>query len=91
MFVQCEGLVVDTDITLADLKGTLDHFAKADDPLSRRDYLKSIGICRKESKEAKFWLRMIAAAEPTLREVARPIWREAKELNLIFGSIFRKK
>ncbi len=29
MFVQCEGLLVDTDITLADLKGTLDHFAKA--------------------------------------------------------------
>lgn len=29
MFVQCEGLVVDTNITLADLKGTLDHFAKA--------------------------------------------------------------
>lgn len=28
MFVQCEGLIVDTDITMADLKGTLDHFAK---------------------------------------------------------------
>ena len=29
MFVQCEGLVVDTDITLTDLKGTLEHFARA--------------------------------------------------------------
>jgi len=29
MFTQCEGLVVDTDITLADLKGTLDAFCKA--------------------------------------------------------------
>ncbi len=28
-FVQCEGLVVDRNITMADLKGTLDHFAKA--------------------------------------------------------------
>lgn len=28
-FVQCEGLVVDAGITLGDLKGTLDHFAKA--------------------------------------------------------------
>jgi phenylalanyl-tRNA synthetase alpha chain len=27
-FVQCEGLVIDRDITMADLKGTLDHFAK---------------------------------------------------------------
>lgn len=29
VFTQCEGLVVDTDITMADLKGTLDAFAKA--------------------------------------------------------------
>lgn len=28
MFHQCEGLVVDTDITFADLKGTLDLFAR---------------------------------------------------------------
>ncbi len=28
-FVQCEGLVIDRNITMADLKGTLDHFAKA--------------------------------------------------------------
>jgi phenylalanyl-tRNA synthetase alpha chain len=28
-FVQCEGLVVGENITLSDLKGTLDHFAKA--------------------------------------------------------------
>lgn len=67
------------------------NYCEADDPLSRKDYLKSIGICRKESKEAKFWLRMIATAEPNLKDVARPIWREAKELNLIFGSIHRKK
>ncbi len=28
-FVQCEGLLVDRDVTMADLRGTLDHFAKA--------------------------------------------------------------
>lgn len=67
------------------------NYCEADDPLSRKDYLKSIGICRKESKETKFWLRMIATAEPALKEPARPLWQEAKELNLIFGAIFRKK
>lgn len=67
------------------------NYCEADDPLSRKDYLKSIGICRKESKETKYWLRMIATAEPALREAARPLWQEAKELNLIFGAIFRKK
>lgn len=67
------------------------NYCEADDPLSRKDYLKSIGICRKESKETKYWLRMIATAEPVLKETARPLWQEAKELNLIFGAIFRKK
>ena len=67
------------------------NYCEVDDPLSRKDYLKSIGICRKESKETKFWLRMVVAAVPDLKGAARPLWREAKELNLIFGSIFRKK
>jgi hypothetical protein len=32
---------------------------------------------------------MVAAAEPSLKLPARPLWREAKELNLIFASIVR--
>ena len=67
------------------------NYCEADDPLSRRDYMKAIGICRKESKEAQFWLRMIASSEPVLKDAARPLWNEAKELNLIFGAIYRKK
>lgn len=67
------------------------NYCEADDPLSRKDYLKSIGICRKESKETKYWLRMIATSESSLQNDARRLWQEAKELNLIFGAIFRKK
>ena len=37
-----------------------------------------------------FFLRMVAAAEESLAAEARIIWREAKELNLIFGAIWRK-
>jgi hypothetical protein len=33
---------------------------------------------------------MIAASEPKLAEEARHLYREAKELHLIFASIFRK-
>jgi hypothetical protein len=39
---------------------------------------------------ALFFLRMVATAEPTLSDEARVLWREAKELNLIFGAIWRK-
>lgn len=68
------------------------NYCEADDPLSRKDYMKSIGIRRKVSKETKFWLRMVAVSVvPDLKTDAREVWREAKELNLIFGSIYRKK
>ena len=67
------------------------NFCEAADAVSRKDFKKSIGTCRKESKESMFFLRMIAAAEPTLAEPARVLWREAKELNLILGSIWRKE
>ena len=66
------------------------NYCEADDAVSGKDYKKSIGTCRKESKESMFFLRMIATAEESLTEEARTIWREAKELNLIFGSIWRK-
>jgi hypothetical protein len=51
---------------------------------------KSIGTCRKESKETMLFLQLIAAAEESLAPEARRLWREAKELNLIFGAIWRK-
>lgn len=56
----------------------------------RFDFRHKIGICRKESRETKHWLRMVVAAVEELADDARPLWREAKELNLIFGSIRRK-
>ena len=34
--------------------------------------------------------RLVAKAEPTLTPESRILWREAKELNLIFGAIWRK-
>ncbi len=66
------------------------NYCEADDSVSVRDFKKSIGICRKESKESMLFLRLIATAEEGLAPEARKLWREAKELNLIFGSMWRK-
>ena len=63
------------------------NYGEANDAESKKDFRHKIGICRKESKESKYWLRMIAVAEPTLRDEAAGLWQEAKELNLIFGSL----
>lgn len=67
------------------------NYCEADDAVSGKDYRNKIGTCRKESKETMFFLRMIAVAEDSLAAEARVLWREAKELNLIFGSIWRKR
>ena len=63
---------------------------EADCAESKKDFEHKIGICKKESKEAKHWLRMIAKAVPELKEKSRKYWKEANELNLIFSTIVIK-
>lgn len=66
------------------------NYCEADDAESREDFKHKIGIVKKESREAKHFIRMIATAEPEMKEEAKLLWQEAKELNLIFNSIFKK-
>ena len=63
------------------------NYCEADDSESRKDFQHKIGISKKESRETKHWLRMIVVAVPELKEDARKLWQEAKELNLIFNAI----
>ena len=65
------------------------NYAEADDSVSKKDLLKSIGTCRKEARETKHFLRMVARAVPELKLQARELWMETKELNLIFSRIWR--
>lgn len=66
------------------------NYCEADDAESGRDFVHKIGICKKESRECKHWLRMSAIAVPELKEEARQLWKEVNELNLIFNAIVRK-
>ncbi len=66
------------------------NYCEADDAESKLDFRHKIGICKKESRESKHFLRMIAIAVSELKEEARELWQEAKELNLIFNSIYKK-
>jgi len=65
------------------------NYCEADDAESGRDFKHKIGICKKEARETKHWLRMVVAACPELKEKVKPLWTEAKELHLIFNAIFR--
>jgi len=66
------------------------NYCEADCAESRKDFEHKIGICKKESKESKHWLRMIARAAPELKDEAKRHWKEAIELQLIFISIVKK-
>ena len=66
------------------------NYAEASETVSSKDFKYTISRCVKEAKETRFFLRMIAAAEPQLAEEARRLYREARELHLIFASMYRK-
>jgi len=65
------------------------NYCEADEAESKKDFRHKIGICVKEARETKHWLRMIATAAPEHRTAAADLWREAKELTLVFGAIAR--
>ncbi|MEK7640489.1 MAG: four helix bundle protein [Patescibacteria group bacterium] len=66
------------------------NYCEADDAESSKDFVHKLGICKKEARETKHWLRMVATASPELRDQSRVLWQEAKELHLIFNAIFKK-
>ena len=66
------------------------NYCEADDAESGKDFKHKIGICKKESRESKHFLRMSAVAVPEKKDEARILWTEAKELNLIFNTIYKK-
>ena len=65
------------------------NYVEADDAVSKKEFLKSIGTCKKEAREVKHFLRMAVRTNPELKSQARKLWIEAKELHLIFSRIWR--
>ena len=66
------------------------NYCEANEGVSKKDFRHPISRCVKEAKETKHFLRMVVASEPQLAEEARPLYREANELLLIFAKMYRK-
>jgi four helix bundle protein len=66
-------------------------YCEADEAESKKEFKYRISVCKREAKETKFHLRMIVAAEPQMRDEAKVLWQEAKELTLIFAAILRPR
>jgi four helix bundle protein len=63
------------------------NYCEATEAESKRDFIHEIGICKKEVKESKHWLRLLARSNPERTEEIRELWKEAQELLLIFSKI----
>ena len=58
--------------------------------LSKKDFIMRIKICRKESKESRYWLKLVHVRERKDEKERGALIQEATELMKIFGSILEK-
>jgi four helix bundle protein len=66
------------------------NYFEANGASSKRDFINKIFICKKEAKETQHWLRMIAKADESIKEMARSLYQEIHELAMIFSAIITK-
>ncbi len=56
---------------------------------SRADFVAKMCIVRKEARESRFWLRLIADSYPARQEEVTPLLKEATEIRAIVSAIIR--
>jgi four helix bundle protein len=66
------------------------NYIEANESLSKKDFLLRIRICRKESKETAYWLRLVdTRGNGKLESERTELFEESKELMRIFAAIMR--
>lgn len=63
------------------------NYIEANEALSKKDFRMRIKISRKESRESRFFLRLLDIDDPKLVQLCQSLSNEAEELRLIFSSI----
>lgn len=67
------------------------NYIEANESLSKKDFIMRIKISRKESKESRYWLRLIYINNDCqLEDVRQRLINEATEIMKIFGAILEK-
>jgi four helix bundle protein len=64
------------------------NYIEANESLSKKDFIMRIKICRKESKESRYWLKLVEVGSNDIER--ETLAGEATELMKIFGSIVEK-
>ncbi|MFA6081442.1 MAG: four helix bundle protein [Patescibacteria group bacterium] len=63
------------------------NYCEVNGASSRKDFKNKIFICKKESKETKYWLRLMARSVKELADECRELWSEAQEFTMMFSKI----
>ncbi len=67
------------------------NYIEANEALSKKDFRMRIKICRKESKESRYWLKLVDTnGSRDLEKDRGELIQEATELMNIFGAILQK-
>ncbi len=75
---------------LVDSSGSIGaNYCEATEAESKKDFIHKIGICKKEIKETRYWLRILNRVHPEHKEIIREFRDESHELLLIFSKINR--
>ncbi|MFA5187865.1 MAG: four helix bundle protein [Patescibacteria group bacterium] len=67
------------------------NYREANDTITKKDFLHKIAICRRESKESKYWLELLLHTNPNFKLQIEPLIDESHQLARIFASIGAKK
>lgn len=65
------------------------NYCEATEAESKKDFIHKISIAKKEIKETKHWLRLLARSNPECKDKIRKLWQEAHELLLIFSKTIK--
>ena len=67
------------------------NYIEANEALSKKDFVMRIKICRKESKESRYWLQLLDTRDGADVDAERGrLVQESTERMKIFGSILQK-
>lgn len=66
------------------------NYIEANEALSKKDFTMRLKICRKESKESSYWLRLVEVNGEDVERQRKSLIQEADELMKIFGAILKK-
>ncbi len=68
------------------------NYIEANESLSKKDFIFRIKISRKESKESRYWLKLVDTHDnKKLEPDCNSLVKEATELMNIFGAILQKR